>query len=152
MSDPLRLLSPAERKRLQPVAQSPPDCVLDGEVVAFDQGRTSFARLQPRIHPASPDQARRSGVPVYYYLFDVQSLAGADVTTLPLRRRKALLRSLLRKRRCAVAGDVPNVGGRCRQAQPLVRVHQEPDASMDQHPRPASCRTNIKSRETPSKP
>ncbi|MFE9006703.1 non-homologous end-joining DNA ligase [Streptomyces sp. NPDC007875] len=76
-------------------AQSLPDCVLDGEVVAFDRGRTSFARLQPRIHLASPDQARRSGVSVYYYLFDVQSIAGADVTGLPLRRRKALLRSLL---------------------------------------------------------
>lgn len=27
------------------------------------------------------------------------------------------------KRRCAVAGDVPNVGGRCRQAQPLVSAY-----------------------------
>ncbi len=76
-------------------AQAPPDCVLDGEVVAFDRGRTSFARLQPRIHLASADRARRSGVPVYYYVFDVQSIDGADVTGLPLRRRKALLRALL---------------------------------------------------------
>lgn len=35
---------------------------------------------------------------------------------------------------------------------PAPRVHQEPDASIDQHPRPAACRTNIKSRETTSKP
>ncbi|MEU8877375.1 non-homologous end-joining DNA ligase [Streptomyces javensis] len=76
-------------------AQGLPDCVLDGEVVAFDRGRTSFARLQPRIHLASAAQARRSGVPVYYYLFDIQSVAGVDVTRLPLRRRKALLRALL---------------------------------------------------------
>jgi hypothetical protein len=27
------------------------------------------------------------------------------------------------KRRCAVAGDVPNVDGRCRQAQPLVSAY-----------------------------
>lgn len=27
------------------------------------------------------------------------------------------------KRRCAVAGDVANVGGRCRQAQPLVSAY-----------------------------
>ncbi|MGW6521971.1 LacI family DNA-binding transcriptional regulator [Streptomyces sp. NPDC054962] len=36
--------------------------------------------------------------------------------------------------------------------RPASRVDQEPDASTDQHPRPASCSTNITSRETTSKP
>ena len=53
-----------------------PDFVVDGEVVAFDKGQTSFGRLQPRIHISDPDRARRIGVTVYYYLFDVLHLDG----------------------------------------------------------------------------
>jgi DNA ligase D-like protein (predicted ligase) len=63
------------------------DAVLDGEVVAFDGSRTSFARLQQRgERPAA----------AYYYVFDVLHLAGHDVTALPLRARKGLLRRALR--------------------------------------------------------
>jgi bifunctional non-homologous end joining protein LigD len=42
-----------------------------------------------------PEQARRSGVAVYYYVFDVLHVDGYDVTGLPLRSRKRLLRALL---------------------------------------------------------
>jgi bifunctional non-homologous end joining protein LigD len=42
-----------------------------------------------------PDQARRSGVAVYLYLFDVLHAAGYDLTGLELRQRKAVLRRLL---------------------------------------------------------
>lgn len=59
------------------------DLVLDGEVVAFDGSRTSFARLQQR--------AERP-VPVFLYAFDVLHLDGHDTTALPLRARKRLLR------------------------------------------------------------
>lgn len=69
----------------------PSDAVVDGEVVAFEDGRTSFARLQPRMQVSDPDEARRSGVPVFYYLFDVMHLDGHDCTGLPLRTRKKLL-------------------------------------------------------------
>src|SRR3954449_2295063 len=34
--------------------------VVDGEVVAFEGARTSFARLQPRIHVSDAGRARRS--------------------------------------------------------------------------------------------
>ena len=61
--------------------------VLDGEVVAFDGARTSFARLQQR---------GERPVAVVYYVFDLLHLAGHDVTALPLRARKALLRRALR--------------------------------------------------------
>ena len=71
------------------------DIVLDGEVVAFEGNRTSFARLQPRIQVSDPDRARRSGVRVHYYVFDVLRLDGEDLTSLPLRRRKTALRSSL---------------------------------------------------------
>ncbi len=57
--------------------------VLDGEVVAFDGARTSFARLQQR---------GERDVAVFYYVFDLLHLAGRDTTALPLSARKRLLR------------------------------------------------------------
>ena len=57
--------------------------VVDGELVAFARGRTSFARLQQR---------GERHVDVFLYLFDLLHLAGQDTTALPLRARKALLR------------------------------------------------------------
>ncbi|WUJ67977.1 non-homologous end-joining DNA ligase [Kribbella soli] len=69
--------------------------VVDGEIVAFDGGRTSFSRLQGRMQVNDPDAARRTGVKVFLYVFDVLHLDGHDLTGLPLRRRKALLRSAL---------------------------------------------------------
>jgi DNA ligase D-like protein (predicted ligase) len=75
--------------------QASADFVIDGEVVAFEGTRTSFARLQPRIHLNSAEKARRSGVPVYFYVFDVLRADGADVRREPLLERKARLRELL---------------------------------------------------------
>jgi DNA ligase D-like protein (predicted ligase) len=57
--------------------------VLDGEVVAFEGAQTSFARLQQRGERPTP---------VYFYVFDILRHDGEDVTALPLRERKALLR------------------------------------------------------------
>jgi bifunctional non-homologous end joining protein LigD len=59
------------------------DLVLDGEIVAFDGTRTSFARLQQR---------GEREVATFLYAFDLLHLAGHDTTALPLRARKALLR------------------------------------------------------------
>lgn len=70
----------------------PPSYVVDGEVVAFDGERTSFERLQRRIHIDDPERARRTGVDVYLYLFDAIELDGRDLTDLPLLDRKAALR------------------------------------------------------------
>jgi bifunctional non-homologous end joining protein LigD len=71
------------------------DVVLDGEVVAFENGQTSFARLQRRIGITDPEAARRSGVAVSYYIFDLLRVDGYDITALPLRMRKTLLRQAL---------------------------------------------------------
>jgi bifunctional non-homologous end joining protein LigD len=76
-------------------AQQADDFVVDGEVVAFQGRRSSFARLQRRMQVRDPDAARRSGVAVYLYLFDVVHVHGHDVTRLGLRQRKAVLRRLL---------------------------------------------------------
>jgi bifunctional non-homologous end joining protein LigD len=62
------------------------DFVVDGELVAFERGITSFSRLQRRA---------RLDVAVYLYLFDVLHVAGHDTTGLPARSRKGLLRRSL---------------------------------------------------------
>jgi bifunctional non-homologous end joining protein LigD len=62
------------------------DFVVDGEIVAFARGRSTFETLQQR--GGRPAQ-------IYLYLFDVLYAAGEDVTKLPWRERKALLRSTL---------------------------------------------------------
>jgi bifunctional non-homologous end joining protein LigD len=67
--------------------------VADGEIVAFENGITSFSRLQRRM---------RERVPVYLYLFDLPCHEGEDLRAVPLRQRKARLRQAL------------NFGGRVR--------------------------------------
>ena len=71
-----------EHLRKQPVT----NCILDGEIVAFEKGLSSFAKLQQR---------RRVTVETYYYVFDVIYLNGADIRKLPLLERKRLLRKAL---------------------------------------------------------
>ncbi len=75
-------------------AEHTPDFVVDGEVVAFQGRQTSFARLQPRMHVSNADKARRSGLEIYYYIFDLLHLDGQSTRDLPLRDRKQLLREL----------------------------------------------------------
>ncbi|WP_433503459.1 non-homologous end-joining DNA ligase [Pseudonocardia halophobica] len=70
-----------------------PALVADGEIVAFDGPQTSFSKLQARLGLPDPDRARATGVAVFVYLFDVMVVSGCDVTALPLRTRKRLLRA-----------------------------------------------------------
>ena len=81
--------------------------VVDGEVVAFDGARTSFARLQQRGD--RPAQA-------FLYLFDLLHLEGCDTTALPLRARKRLLR-----RAVAFSGPVRFTPHRNRDGEELFR-------------------------------
>lgn len=71
------------------------DFIVDGEVVAFKAGITSFSRLQGRMNLSDPEKARRSRIAVYYYLFDLLYANGHDTTGLPLRDRKALLKKII---------------------------------------------------------
>jgi len=74
------------------LAWTGPDLLLDGEIVAFDHGQTSFSRLQQRIGIHDATRARQSSVAVYYYVFDLLELDGRDLRPLALIERKALLR------------------------------------------------------------
>lgn len=73
-------------------AQQTTRFVVDGEVVAFEGRRTSFARLQGRLGITDPNVARGSPVRVFYYLFDLMHLDGMSTTEVPLLWRKRLLR------------------------------------------------------------
>jgi bifunctional non-homologous end joining protein LigD len=68
------------------------DFVADGEIVAFSKGITSFSRLQARMHVVDPARARRTGVAVYLYLFDLVYVDGHDLRRLTNRARKRVLR------------------------------------------------------------
>jgi bifunctional non-homologous end joining protein LigD len=72
-----------------------PDLVADGEIVAFKRGQTSFERLQKRMQIRDPERARKTGVAVYLYAFDLLSFDGEDVRDRPLLQRKRLLRKAL---------------------------------------------------------
>ncbi len=76
-------------------AQAGGDLLADGEIVAFERGRTSFSRLQARIHLRDARRIEATGVAVHLYLFDLIDAAGQDLTRLPLRTRKRVLRRAL---------------------------------------------------------
>jgi bifunctional non-homologous end joining protein LigD len=76
-------------------AESAQQFVVDGEIVAFDGSRTSFEKLQGRLGISDPRLARLTGIEVFIYVFDLLELEGRDVTGLPLRERKSLLRKAL---------------------------------------------------------
>ena len=62
----------------------PDETVVDGEIVALDKsGRPSFNALQ---------NYGSSNVPILYYVFDVLVLAGRDLTSQSLEKRRDLLR------------------------------------------------------------
>jgi bifunctional non-homologous end joining protein LigD len=73
----------------------PADVVVDGEVVAFEGRRTSFERLQGRIGISDPTAALGTGIPVFYYVYDVLHLDGQDVRRVPQLARKKILRAAL---------------------------------------------------------
>jgi bifunctional non-homologous end joining protein LigD len=77
------------------------DAVLDGEIVAFAEGRPDFEALQPRMHVASPEAALRLAelVPVTYLAFDVLYHDGVALTARPYAERRRTLESILRNGR-----------------------------------------------------
>src|SRR5690606_35514028 len=66
--------------------------VVDSEIVAFEGRRTSFARLQGRSGLTDPDEARATGLPVFYSVFDRRHQGGYSIRDLPLICRRRLLR------------------------------------------------------------
>ena len=73
------------------------EAILDGEVVAFDDGgRPSFQKLQGRMHLTSEHAVRRLAVsdPVAYLIFDLLWLDGHSLMDLPYLERRERLAEL----------------------------------------------------------
>ncbi len=72
------------------------DLLLDGEVVAFLDGRPVFGALADRMHVRSAPKAERAAQrnPVTLMVFDLLALDGEDLTGLPLRERRERLDAL----------------------------------------------------------
>ena len=71
--------------------------VLDGEIVAFDDGgRPSFEALQPRMNTTEPGRVRRlaEAIPVTYMIFDLMHLDGHSALEVAYSERRRLLEGL----------------------------------------------------------
>ncbi len=65
------------------------DAILDGEVVALDEGgRPSFQLLQAY-------EKGEQRPPLFYYVFDLLQLDGVDLRSRPVTERKEMLKELL---------------------------------------------------------
>jgi len=84
---------------IRPIAALPySSLIMDGELVVLDeQGRPSFQRLQNRARIGRAPDIRHASVesPGTLYLFDLIAVEGFDLRSLPLVKRKALLRKVL---------------------------------------------------------
>ncbi|HEY6158078.1 MAG TPA: DNA ligase D [Gemmatimonadales bacterium] len=84
---------------IRPIAALPySSLIMDGELVILDeQGRPSFQRLQNRARIGRAPDIRHASVetPGTLYVFDLMAVEGFDLRSLPLVKRKALLRKVL---------------------------------------------------------
>ena len=78
------------------LAETYDDLLLDGEVVALDQGIPSFSALAERMHVSSPRKAAQLAAtrPVTFMAFDLLRLFGSDLTSQPWSARRELLERL----------------------------------------------------------
>jgi bifunctional non-homologous end joining protein LigD len=71
--------------------------LLDGEIVAFTDGRPDFEALQPRMHVSSAEAAQRlsATIPVSYLAFDVLQLEGVPLLSRPYGPRREILETIM---------------------------------------------------------
>ena len=81
---------------LDALADTYEDLLLDGEVVAMEDGRPSFHALADRMHVSSRPKALRMAAtrPVTFMVFDLLRLFGEDLTGQPWSARRRLLEQL----------------------------------------------------------
>lgn len=89
------------------------DAIVDGEIIALQDGRPSFERLQGRINLGNQRDVERASKtsPVVFMAFDLLYLDGASLIELPLEERKAKLEDLIvPNERVQVSPYVPEGG------------------------------------------
>ena len=73
-----------------------PDCVIDGEILAWKDGRVMpFAALQKRLGRKNPGKKVMEEAPVIFLAFDLLELAGEDWRERPLEERRAKLHEVV---------------------------------------------------------
>lgn len=80
------------------LANLPPRCVVDGEIVVPDltRGRLDFEALQQRIHPAdSRVRLLAERTPAHYVAFDMLAIGDHDLTGRPFEERRRMLEEAL---------------------------------------------------------
>lgn len=77
---------------IKPVTKKP--CILDGEIVAYTNGKTNFNLIQHRS-TTSDLQFRMAEYPAQYEVFDILEMDGISVAGYPLSDRKKLLAAVL---------------------------------------------------------
>jgi bifunctional non-homologous end joining protein LigD len=82
-----------------------PDVLLDGEIVAFVEGRPDFGALQNRMHVRSPKPELVAATPVAFIPFDVLHAQDSSVLSLPYDARRAVLDELLPDAPAPFLGD-----------------------------------------------
>ena len=75
--------------------QNYPNLIVDGEIVAFDGKATNFSRLQNRMQLKDPAKIKATTTKVFLYLFDMLYYQDMDLTQVPLRYRKKVLKKVL---------------------------------------------------------
>jgi len=77
-------------------ARKLPDCVLDGEILAWKDGRVMpFAALQKRLGRKNPGKKIMADSPVIFLAFDLLEVAGEDWRERPLEARRAKLADIV---------------------------------------------------------
>ena len=73
-----------------------PECVLDGEILAWKDGRVMpFAALQKRLGRKNPGKKVLAESPVIFLAFDLLEVDGEDWRSRPIEERRARLADLL---------------------------------------------------------
>lgn len=72
-----------------------PEVVLDGEILAWNEGVMPFSQMQRRIQRKTIGEKLRREVPVVFLAYDVLEYRQEDWRERPLRERRALLEALL---------------------------------------------------------
>jgi len=99
---------------LEQAASTLPDCVLDGEILAWgDSSPLPFTALQKRIGRLKPGTKLLTEVPVVFLAFDLLEIGGVDWRERPLHQRRAALSALLVANgdpRLRLSAELPETG------------------------------------------
>ncbi len=81
---------------LSPLLSLTPGSVLDGEIVAYEEGRPlPFAELQKRLGRKNVSKSFLEKYPVAYIIYDLLEQQGQDIRKLPLCERRQRLKALV---------------------------------------------------------